>query len=211
MEKGGLIAEKTAQRFFPVLQKALSIGLESNFLKESFDYGLLNSGILQGFYFREPEKLAKTVSLKHPAQTNSKDLLNDLFFPVAADETPLTIKFQTLPDILQPLYQRINLFDKTQEFHNPDVLGLICGRFENNPPFKIQNREGAPYLNLDCYSKTKEWNPLFIKYCLNSPLETLRIGYLKVEVMKTSSGAIEAKISRVSEKETPEHLQKKTL
>ena len=230
MENNGLVAEKTSERF-PILQKALSIGLESNCLKESFDYGLLNSEALKGFCFRDPKKLgAKTVSLKHPAQINHKDLLNDLFFPIAADETSLLIKFQTLPDSLQPLYQKINLHDKTQEFPHPEVSELICGRFGEIKPFIIQNKTEIPhpdrdslkdvpdtiivknpFINLDCYSKTKEWNPLFIKYRLNSPLVNLRIGYLKIEVMKTSGGAIEAKISRVPENQTPESLQKEIL
>ncbi|MBI3046225.1 MAG: hypothetical protein HYY86_01600 [Candidatus Harrisonbacteria bacterium] len=224
MEKSGLVAEKTCQKFFPILQKALAIGLESNLLKESFDCKLLHSEALQGFYFREPKNPdAETVSLKHPAQTNGKDLLNDLFFPITADEAPLLIKFQTLPDSLQPFYQRINL----QAFsHHLDVLGLVCGRFGETKPFIIQNkteiphpdRDGLkdvpdtiivknPFVNLDCYSKTKEWNPLFVKYRLASPLENLRIGYLKIEVSKASDGAITVTVSRISEETVPEFLK----
>jgi len=207
-------AAKPAQRFFNIIA-SLNIGLETTVLKEEVSKLQQASSLPEGFSVRDPNAYgdkpkALTVGLTHPALNNGVDLATDVFFPVSIDSKPLIITFGKLPDNLPVLFQRINL---EQDLREKDVLGLICGRFGESEPFIIRHRnETNPrnpkrHVNLDCLSKSPIWNPLYVKYHLDTPLKNLKLEYLRIDVQKNETNNIVVTVSRVSGQEVPDFLR----
>ena len=209
-------SEQKTQRFFPVLGNALGIGLESNVLES--DYLQSGRDLPEGFSIYKPlNSYLGTLSLRHPATSNGFNLLNDLFLPLEKNTVqPLVLTFSKLPKGLPVQARKINLRRKNG-YDTENLVGFKCGRFTmfaghpETTAFDIQekNERGQKYtghLNLDCLSKTSVWNPLYVKYHLQTPLKNVEFGYLKI-IVQNLEGAIIVSIVRVFMYKVPEFLK----
>ena len=212
----------SVQRFCDILSGGLQIGLETVIRKDVFARSLgfpeftdwLNSPSMklpEGFMLRIPKnKEATTISLTHTATTNAIDLLDELY----AEEI-LTVSFAELPEGLEKLFQKINL----QQIPDQRIKGLLCQRFTllpehpENGPFKIKNKNEDPespigHINLDCFSKTDVWNPLYVKYRMTvAPNERHQeFGYIKIDALMVQN-RVTVTINRADESNVPEELK----
>lgn len=206
-----------SKRFCDILSGGLQIGLETVIRKDVFARSLgfpqftESIKLPEGFMMRVPKsKDATTVGLIHAATTDAIDLLDELY----AKKT-LTVSFVPLPEGLEKLFQQLNL----QQIPDQRVKGLLCQRFTLLPehpehgPFKIKNKNEDPespigHINLDCFSKTKVWNPLYIKYRMTvAPSERRQeFGYIKIDA-QINQGCVTVVVNRADESNVPEELK----
>ena len=201
---------KPDQRFFRIFGKKLQVGLETTFLKN-----FTAPSLPEGFLVRSsksPE--AKTDGLLHPATVVGTDLLDCAYSPLSAEDK-LVIQFTEVPAGVSSLFQRLNL----KQGHDRLVQGLVCARFtmfpeKPEPPhFIIKHKNEDPqspvgHLNLDCFSKAKIWNPLYVRYHLSvaPAMRDFEFGYLKIDAIM-ENGCITVIASRTSESSVPETLK----
>ncbi|MBI4992430.1 MAG: hypothetical protein HZB99_04400 [Candidatus Harrisonbacteria bacterium] len=213
---------KQLTRFTGILGGGLSVGLETTVRRDELsaylggDYGKLfaeTPALRDHFMLRIPgHPTAQTVSLVHTAEANNPDLLKEIF--LLNSSATLRITFSALPDGLTKLFQRLNL----KQTPDASVQGLVCQRFTifpeypENGPFFIKHQDEDPkspigYINLDFFSRTEVWNPLYVKYRLNVvPSEkNLEFGYLKIDAALESSCGI-ITVSLVSAGNVPPEL-----
>ncbi len=204
----------TVQRFFSVLGNALEIGLETTFPKSELSVleNMKRFGEIRGYTVRNPNDRgnkpdAKTVSLAHPAEIEGANLIPELLsYPDPSDPGKTrTIYFGPIPHGVAVLFQRLN-FKQTL---TDGILGLICGRHGEEKAFPIRQQTGAPYVNLDLFSKTADWNPLYVKYHLTTTRPESEFGYLRVDALKLKDIANRQIVSvyRVDADEVPEFLR----
>lgn len=215
-------AAKQLSRFTSILGGGLSAGLETTVRRDELsaylggDCGKLfaeTPALRNHFMLRIPgHPAAQTVSLIHDAEANNLDLLKEIFL-LNSDAT-LNIIFTALPDGLTKLFQRLNL----KQAPDAIVQGLVCQRFtifQEHPesgPFFIKRQDENPkspvgFINLDFFSRTQVWNPLYIKYQLNVvPSEkNLEFGYLKIDARQENGCGI-VMVSRVGADVVPPEL-----
>jgi len=209
--------KKTPQWFQSIIAKTLKVGLKTKVLTEN----LSGISLDPKFGIKEEEKIDSLTKnwektgyafVRHPATTNDVNLFENLLLnPDAAQ--PLTITFGTLPTELK-INQQLNF----RQSPGPEAPGLAFGRFtmfESRPekpePFYIRKdpSEGEKYLNLDCFSKSPAWNPLFVKYHLSvvPSLQKNEYGYLRIDVAKNENQEIVVTTSRANELDIPEFLK----
>lgn len=212
--------EEMTQRFHSILGEALLIGLETTVNKDENQLvveELKKINALEGFSVRDPNAHgtrpdAVTFSITHPATSNGTDLVTTLLDPIA-DTEQLVLTFQGLPNRITSSFQRLNF----KQVNNQECLGMVCGRDKEVQPFPIRQKTQNPkdnigYLNLDFFSLTKTWNPLFVKYHFRTPAKDAEFGYLKVGVLDPNYSphagqAVQLVISRVLETKVPEFLK----
>ncbi|MDE2001664.1 MAG: hypothetical protein KGI60_03840 [Patescibacteria group bacterium] len=189
------------QRFHRILGRGLSVGIETNALKSAVSSCPLGDDL----------KVAPGQNdvdyIRHSAIIEGSDLHQELLLnPESAK--PVTITFAALPAEFPVCFQRINF----RQRQDNDVIGIAYGRFptdiaEEKVAFHgtRNDRTGECYLNLDCLSKAKEWQPLFVKYRLRvvPSLRKNEYGYLRIDVMRGESNAIIVTVSRIGESEAP--------
>lgn len=189
------------QRFHRALgnSKALKIGLETNVLKSSLE------GITLDPSFGVKDPGTDVVYIRHPATDNGADLTAH-FLELPEKSEPLILTFAALPVGITGLFQRLNF----RQLPDLPILGLEFGRFTVEPERpETKPLSPKPYFNLDCLSRSKVWNPLFVKYHYSvvPSQKDFQFGYLKVDAVRNSRGEIVVTISRVSQSEAPEILQ----
>lgn len=203
------------QRFFSVLGNALEMGLETTVVREE-NLPLLKQmaewGNLRGYTVRDPNARgdkpeAKTVSLAHPATIVGANLIPELLsYPDPSDPNKTrTVYFGEVPHSITVLFQRLNF----KQALTDGIKGMICGRHGEDKAFPIQQQNGAHYVNLDLFSKTAEWNPLFVKYHLTTTKPEYEFGYLGIYATKEKDIANRqiVTVCRVDEREVPEFLR----
>lgn len=205
------------QRFCDILSGGLQIGLETIIRKDALARSLgfpqftESIKLPEGFMMRVPKnKEATTVGLIHAATTDAVDLLDELY----AEKT-LTVSFAELPEGLEKLFQQLNI----QQIPDQRIKGLLCQRFTlltehpEHGPFKIKNKNEDPespigHINLDCFSKTKVWNPLYIKYRRTvAPNERRQeFGYITIDA-QMNQNRVTVIVNRADESKIPEELK----
>lgn len=197
------------QRFFSVLGNALEIGLETT-VQAAVGRKL---SLAEGFSLRDPNARGdkpecQTVSVIHPAVNSGANLPATLLSPVSEPEIFSVITFRNLPPETPTLFRRLNL----KQAKDMLVLGMACGRAGEAQPFPIRQKTqpaDSPigYVNLDFLSKTSFWNPLYVKYRLNTPLEDVATGYLWIDAGYDENQNVRVTVKRVPESEVPEVLK----
>lgn len=196
-----------AQRFYPLLEGALEVGLETTVLAED----AVGLNLPEGFLLRNPNDRgkkpnAKTVSLTHPGTVidHVENMMAEFLSPLSDAQLLRVVHFHHVPQGAKVQFQRLNF----RQSPNYNFVGFVCGRLGEAQAFPIRQRDNSPYANLDFFSRTKEWNPLFVKYHLQTPLKDMEIGYLEIEASKDLP-EIESyvTVSRVSESDVPEFLR----
>ncbi|MDP3999431.1 MAG: hypothetical protein Q8P76_02460 [bacterium] len=200
-----------AQRFYPLLEEALEVGLETTVLAEDAN----GISLPEGFLVRNPNDRgnkpnAKTVSLTHPGTVihHVPNVMAELLIPTTEAQILRVIHFHHIPPGIKIQFQRLNF----RQSPNRDFTGLICGRSGEAQAFPIRQRDNSPYANLDFFSKTKEWNPLFVKYRRQTPLKDAEFGYLEIQAgrippkMKNTEDSYVI-VARVPESAVPEFLR----
>ncbi|GEM_PF-4019474 len=189
------------QRFRKVIGRGLSIGLESNVPK-----GEPARHRLGDHYKAESGK--QNDYIRHSSADNGSNLLNGLILDTDSVEA-LRIIFKALPEGFPVLFQRLNIRQRSDD----QVLGLAFGRFpvpgiseEKSAFYAIKDRvKNEDYLNPDCLSRAKKWNPLFVRYHLSvaPSLKANEFGYIRIDVERDADRNIVVTVSTVRESEVP--------
>lgn len=206
------------QRFQRVIGRGLAIGLESNFpngepielVKDAAaTTPILDKAVLNKYDFKSG---SQAMHVRHPATTNGTDLFHQLLLNPGSAET-LRIIFKALPAEIRIKYQKLNIRQRADD----EVLGLAFARFpvlgisEEKSAFHAIKEHGMTdgYLNLDCLSRSVNWNQLFVKYHLSvaPSLSANEFGYLKIDVSRDEDLNIVVAVSRAQESEVPDILK----
>lgn len=195
------------QRFHRVLGRGLAVGLESNASKDELVRNPIGND-----YKIEADYLLTGAHVRHPSIICGADMFNQLLLnPDTAENIEVT--FKALPKEIPVVYQKINIRQRVDE----RVLGLAFARFpvpeisEENTVFHAIKNHGMSdgYLNLECFSRSPGWNPLFVKYHLSvvPSLRANEFGYLRMDVRREPDRNITVTVSRIRESEVPEVLK----
>lgn len=203
----------TVQRFFSVLGEALEIGLETTVPRSELAAleEMKKRGELRDYTIRDPNARgdkpeAKTASLTHPAEIEGSNLLDETLSEPDVNKSR-TILFGKVPSDVAVLFQRLNFKQTVAD----GIKGMVCGRFDEANPFPIRQPNGKPYINLDFFSKTQVWKPLFVKYHLTTTKPECEFGYLRIDgCLRIDTDQLNhpmALVSRVREADVPEFLR----
>ncbi len=196
---------KEFRRFQNILDRALSVGVESEVSSEELALHQLNEN------FRI-DSGSNGVRIRHSGSSNEINLYDSLLLDPESAQV-LRIVFKALPEEISINFQKLNIRHRVDK----KVLGLAFAEFpptslsEQKPPFyTIDNYKTFDgYLNIDCLFLTDRWNPLFLKYHLSvvPSLSKNEYGYLRIDLERDSKRNIIVEISRVPESEVPETLK----